>query len=204
MPAAPAARPGETHVVCGTDRFSLNTVEALVARLATAEGGDAEEPFAELYHALKRIARARMRDERRDHTLQTTELVHEVYLRLFPETEREYRSIAHLLARAAIAMRDVLVDHARRNGAGKRTPPGRRVFLDELLEAYARNDFRLLDVEDTFDRLREFGELPWEVAHLHCFGGLTLREISDVMGLSEHRVRAAWLQARHWLRGKLS
>jgi RNA polymerase sigma factor (TIGR02999 family) len=165
--------------------------------------------FPLIYDELKRLAESKLRFERDDHTLGPTALVHEAYLRLVGQTEVEWQSRSHFFAVAAQAMRRILVDHARRRGAGKRGAGARPVPL-EMAEQVAGDRSgtgdeaeRLLALDAALERLGRFNPRGARVVEYRFFGGLLFTEIAEVLGLSEVTARRAWTMAKSWLRREL-
>jgi RNA polymerase sigma factor (TIGR02999 family) len=153
-----------------------------------------------VYDELRKLAAARMANERPDHTLDATALVHEAYLRLVGGANRptwEHRR--QFLAAAAEAMRRVLVDHARRVRAGKRGGHRDRVPLDGLPSA-AGDPTDWVDVDDALRRLAALDPGAAEVARLKVFGGASVEEAADLLGVSRASAYRDWAFARAWLR----
>lgn len=180
-------------------------------RQATTEGrrGQAFDAlFPLVYEELQALARGRLEHEREGHTLNTTALVHEAYLRLVRQTRIAWQSRAHFYAVASQAMRRVLVDYARRRGAEKRGGKGERLSLDVFEGGLARDDeVRPDDVvalDEVLRRLAERDPRAAEVVEYRVFGGLRHAEIAEVLGVSEVTVRRSWTFAKLWLRRELS
>lgn len=194
--SAPARRPGE-----------------ITELLELAAHGD-EEAFDRLfpliYEQLKKLARDRLRSERPGHTLETSALVHEAYVRLVGQTRTEWQNSHHFLAVASQAMRRILVDYAKRRHAMKRGGAAVHVPLDEagdipLADGPLSDDqaAELCALDDALIRLAEFNPRGVQIAQYRYFGGLSIVEICDLMGLSERTVRRAWTMAKAWLRREL-
>ncbi len=174
------------------ERWSAGDVEALNALVG------------ELYTELRRIAGDLLREERADHTLQPTALVHEAYLRLTGVREMRIESRRHFYGAAATAMRRILVDHARTRGAQKRGGPGiLRVTLDEAAnEAIdVRLDFERLD--EALAALAVFAPEQAQVVDLRYFVGLSIEETAEVIEASPATVKRHWAFARAWLIGAM-
>jgi RNA polymerase sigma factor (TIGR02999 family) len=156
------------------------------------------------YEALRDLARRRLARERADHTLSATALAHEAYLRLIDQERAEPRDRSHFLAIAALAMRRVLVDHARRRGAGKRGAGAQRVTLDEGRAALEVDLERALEVERAIAAFE--GHSPRACRALVCriFGGMTDAEISEELGVSIPTIRRDVRFARAWLTRELT
>lgn len=181
--------------------------------LRDASGGD-RRAFDRLlplvYDELRRTAHGRLRAERDGHTLNTTALVHEAWLRLVDQTRVEWQSRAHFFAVASDAMRRILIDHARRSRAGKRGAGAVVVPLDAALDTedpLALPDEQadeLLALDDALARLAAFNPQGALVVQYRFFGGLTTDEIAAVLGTSERTARRTWTVARAWLRRELA
>ncbi len=153
-----------------------------------------------VYPELRRIAARLLRNERRNHTLQPTALVNEVYLRLAGDGAPSWRNETHLRAAAARAMRFILVDHAKRRRTEKRGRGFRRVTLS-LAEAKqgARSDVDLLSLHEALERLAVEEPLKAQVVDLRVFGEYTLEETAVALGISTGTVKRNWTSARAWL-----
>ncbi|MEM6673170.1 MAG: ECF-type sigma factor [Planctomycetota bacterium] len=151
-----------------------------------------------VYDELRRLAAAYLARESAGHTLQPTALVNEAYLRVSAQDDVEWKNPAHLRAISAIAMRRVLVDHARGKDAAKRGGGWEKITLEAgLVEGEQEIDTLALDVALT--RLAEVDERRARVVELRFFGGLTNREVAEHLGVSETTVEADWRFARAWL-----
>jgi RNA polymerase sigma-70 factor (ECF subfamily) len=152
-----------------------------------------------VYAELKRIAARRLRGERRNHTLQPTTLVHEVYLRLAGGRSESWKDRTHFLAVAAKAMRGVLVDHARRRRADKRGRGFRRVTL-RLAEAEGGpSAVDVLELHEALERLAREDARKAAVVELRFFGGMSLEETAEALEISTGTVKRHWTAARAWL-----
>lgn len=156
-----------------------------------------------LYDELRRLAHAKLRAERSDHTLDTIALLHEAYVRVSNETQVVWRSRSHFLAVAALQMRRVLLDYAKRRNAEKRGG-GRSesVTLDPALIADDRSGLTMLDLiqlDASLTRLEDFNPRGAAVVQYRFFAGLTHEEIAEILGVSVPTVRRSWTVARAWL-----
>lgn len=166
--------------------------------------GDASARLAEaLYPELRRLAAALMRRERQDHTLQPTALVAEAFLRLVDPSGIDWKDRAHFLGIAARVMRQILVDHARRHGAAKRGAGAQRITLSDNLSGNP-GPAELLLVNDALDRFARLDVRGARVVEMRVFGGLTVGEIADALGVSKRTVDNDWAVARMWLARELS
>lgn len=158
--------------------------------------------FELLHDELRRVAGRVMQRERAGHSLAPTELVHEVYLRVVNQNNLRPESRAHFIAIAARAMRQVLIDHARARAADKRGPERERVTLDGVADG--RADAEVIELHDALERLAELDQRAARVVELRVFGGLTVPEVAEVLGVSARTVDGDWLVARAWLTRELS
>lgn len=149
---------------------------------------------------LRRLAMRHMRGENQGHTLQTTALVNEVYLRLVDQTHARWYNRAHFFAVAAQLMRRILVDHARRHLRGKRGGGVAAVSLDEAVALSPEKSAELLALDEALDRLSELDPLKARVVELRHFGGLSVEETAAVLKVSEVTVMRHWGLAKSWLR----
>ncbi|HET7903088.1 MAG TPA: ECF-type sigma factor [Candidatus Eisenbacteria bacterium] len=169
-----------------------------------SEGGPAEAPatqrlFALIYDELHAIADAYMHRERSGHTLQPTALVHEAYLKLVEGPSVAWQGRSHFLGIAARAMRQILVDHARRKGAAKRGGGFERVTLDESDLAGGGGALDLLDLDEALRRFAALDDRAARVVEMRVFGGMTAAESAGVLGVSSRTVEHDWSVARLWL-----
>lgn len=156
--------------------------------------------YAELQHQAQR----QLRRERPDHTLQTSDLVHEAYLKLDSLEHIQWKNRAHFFAVAAQAMRRVLVDHAVRRQAGKRGGKRRRVPLDEeMLVSDAQSD-NVLALHDALYELESIGERLARIVECRYFAGLSIEATAEALEISPATVKRDWTMARAWLHRKLS
>ena len=155
-------------------------------------------PF--VYNELHRQAAQYLRRERADHTLQTTALINEAYLKLIDQSEVEWQNRAHFFAVAAQAMRRILVDYARMRKREKRGGDDVKFQLDEAIETPAKEkSIDLVALDEALNRLAEFDERQARVVELRFFSGMTEEETAEVLGLSPATVRRDWNMAKAWL-----
>jgi RNA polymerase sigma factor (TIGR02999 family) len=161
-----------------------------------------------VYDELRRIARARLRRERADHSLSTAEVVHEAFLELVPPGRVDWQSRAHFYAVASRAMRNVLVDHAARRGTAKRGAGARPLPLDDILAEQVAAAERPLDdllaLNDALARLEAVDPRKARVVECRVFGGLSLDETAEALGSSAATVSRDWAFARAWLHRELA
>jgi RNA polymerase sigma factor (TIGR02999 family) len=152
-----------------------------------------------LYDELRRVARRLLSAERPDHTLQPTALVHEAYLRLINQRAVDWRNRAHFLGVAATMMRRILINHAKANQAAKREGYAAAISLEDALGVFTNPQVDLLDLDHTLNRLTELDPQQGKVVELRYFGGLSIEETAEVLGISTATVKREWGTARLWL-----
>lgn len=174
-------------------------ITRLLERARAGEGEALERLFPLVYDELRRLAARLLRRERPDHTLQPTALVHEVYLKLLGSPPPDLRNRAHFLGVAARAMRQLLVDHARRRSAAKRGGGAApvRITNEDLGLAVPMDE--LLALNDALDRLGARSDRLRRVVELRFFAGLTEDEVADVLGVTPRTAQRDWAKARAWL-----
>ncbi len=157
-----------------------------------------------VYEELRRLARQCMRRERIGHTLQTTALVNEAYLRMVKSSQVEWHDRAHFFAIAAQLMRRVLVDEARKRNYEKRGGEFTHIELDETVIAADQREFDLIALDEALERLAEFAPRKSRVVEMRFFGGLSINETGVVLGVSADIVKREWRTAKLWLLHELS
>jgi len=171
--------------------------------LGAAQQGDptaADQLLPLVYDELRRLAAQRMANEAAGHTLQPTALVHDAWLRLAgKDANEQFANRAHFFAAAAEAMRRILIERARRKGAGKRGGNWQRIDLDKVDIAAEADDDTLLLVNEALEKLAREDANAAEIAKLRFFGGLTLDEAAQVLGVTERTANRYWAFARVWL-----
>jgi RNA polymerase sigma-70 factor, ECF subfamily len=156
-----------------------------------------------VYEELRRLAHHYMEGQRPDHTLQTTALVNEAYLRLAGRKRPNFADRSHFLAVAAKAMRQILVDHAKACQRQKRGGGASKVELDEAALVFPERTSAVLDLNEALEKLATLDSRKAEVVELRYFGGLTQDEIAEVLKISTVTVRRDWVFARAWLYSEL-
>jgi RNA polymerase sigma factor (TIGR02999 family) len=160
-----------------------------------------------LYDDLRRVARGHLRRERPGHSLQATALVHEVFLRLVDVDRMTLKSRTHFFALSARLMRQILVDHARRQRAGKRGGGATMIGLNEVVGKAAPTSTSSVDVlalDEALDALSSFDARQCRVVELRFFAGLNILETADALGVSTPTVEREWAMAKAWLHQRLS
>jgi RNA polymerase sigma factor (TIGR02999 family) len=157
-----------------------------------------------IYEELRRLAHHYMRGERQNHTLQTTGLVNEVYLRLAGLDRMQWRDRAHFMAMAATLMRRILVDYARERRSEKRGGEISITSIDDHDAAGPERQIDLIALDEALARLASFDAHQARIVEMRFFGGLTVDETADVLHLSPTTVKREWASARAWLHHQLT
>lgn len=174
----------------------------MLLREASAGAADAPGRLLELvYEDLRRLASAYMKNERSDHTLQATALVHEAYIRLVDWENVTWQNRAQFFAVAAEVMRKILIDHARKRGASKRGAP--KFELDEAVGYADEKEFDILAMEEVLQSLERLDRRKAKIVELRFFGGLSIEETAHVLDVSITTVKREWTFARAWLQREL-
>jgi RNA polymerase sigma factor (TIGR02999 family) len=180
---------------------------ALTKLLADCENGKEgafEEIFALVYAELRSLASGYMRRERPDHTLQTTALVNEAYIKLVGHKGAGLHSRVHFFAVAAKVMRQILIDHARTKHYGKRGGGAIKISLDETAVVSDERAAELVALDDALKELAKFDSRQSQIVELRFFGGLTLAETAEVLKISSDTVTRDWNVAKAWLYRQLN
>lgn len=175
--------------------------------LASSAEGDQEafdRLFPIVYDELRQVAHRRLRRERRGHTLNTTALVHEAYLKLVDLDSIQYKGRAHFFAVAAQAMRNILVTYAIRRKAQRRGGGQQKVPLDDAMPVTEQQADEILALHEALERLEAVHERQGRVVECRFFAGLTIEEAANVVGVSNATVKRDWRLARAWLNRELS
>jgi RNA polymerase sigma factor (TIGR02999 family) len=183
---------------------SRSDVTALLHAWTAGDHAAEDRLWTILRPELDRLARAYMRRERRDHTLQTGALVNEAYVRLVDWKNAHWRSRAHFFGMCARIMRQILVDHARSHGYQKRGGVHRVETLDEAATASPGRSRELVALDDALQQLATISQRKSDVVELRFFGGLTVEEIAEALGVSRLTVIRDWNFARAWLRAEMT
>jgi len=175
--------------------------QSVSALLAQWQAGNDEALHALLplvYQELRRLAHRYLQKERRAHTLQSTALVHEAYLRLVKQDEKIFQNRAHLFAICAQLMRQILVEYARSRHAAKREG-GYRLALDDRIELTKDRTVDLVSLDDALKGLAQLDAQQSRIVELRFFGGLSIEETAHVLKISPATVKRHWTTARVWL-----
>ena len=182
---------------------SQQDVTRLLVRLTEGDRGVLDDLLPVVYGELRRLAASYLRKERVGHTLQPTALVHEAYMRLVDQTQVQWQNRAHFFGVAAQMMRRILVDHARAHEAEKRGGEFQKLSLDENIDVSGERDVNLVALDDALNLLAEIDPQKMKIVELRFFGGLSVEETAEVLGVSAPTVKRQWRMAKAWLYGQV-
>jgi len=180
--------------------------EPITSALQDLAKGDAaalDRVMPLVYAELRRLAGHYLRQERKEHTLQPTALVHEAYFRLIGQNQPEYQNRSHFLGIAAHAMRQILIEHARARNAAKRGGRNAPFSIDECMDAPLERPSVLIQVDDALRALETHDALKAQLVEMRFFGGMTAEESADAIGLPVQKVRGELRIAQAWLKREL-
>jgi RNA polymerase sigma-70 factor, ECF subfamily len=180
-----------------------NEITSLLADLRRGESRAWDRLVPLVYDELRAIAHRQLRNQRSGHTLGTTALVHEAYFKLVGQSEVTYAERAQFFGIAARAMRQVLIDHARRHGTAKRGGRWQRVAFDEASITVEERADLLLALDEALARLTDMNERLARIVECRFFGGMTEAETAAALGITDRTVRRDWTKARLWLYGEM-
>lgn len=179
-------------------------VTILLKAMTSGDENAPEKLLPIIYNDLRRLAGAYLSNERKDHTLQPTALVHEAYIRLVDWENVSWQNRAHFFAVAAQVMRRILVDHARGKKAEKRGGFGQLLSLDEAVSFQEKKDVDLVALDDALNELEKSDPRQAKIVELRFFGGLTIEETAEALRISPATVKNEWAFAKAWLRLELT
>ena len=182
---------------------STDNVTKLLLDLSGGDRSAVDLLLPVIYDELRKLAANYLRRERPDHTLQPTALVHEAYLHLVDQTRVNWQNRAHFFGVAAQIMRRLLIDHARKHNAEKRGQDYEKLSLDENIDRSVERSGDLIALDDALNALATFDEQKARLVELRYFGGLSIEETADVMGVTPTTVKRHWRLAKAWLYGEL-
>lgn len=178
---------------------SATQVTRLLREAGTGDDSAFDRLLPLVYDELRRLAQSQMRRERSGHTLNTTGLVHEAYLRLVDQTQVEWKNRNQFFGIAARAMRQILVDYARRKGAQKRGGEWQRTTLGDVEASSETSPEELIALDDALKKLAEADERLCRIVEYRFFGGMTEEEIAGLLDVTVRTVQREWSKARAWL-----
>ncbi len=177
-------------------------VTVLLQRISSGDSRAADRLVPLVLQELQELARRYLKTERPGHTLQATALVNEAYLRLVGDQARDWRNRAHFIGVSASIMRRILIDHARRKQARKRSA-GEPAFELGQQGLSSEQAEELIALNSALDRLEHMNPRQRQVVELRYFGGLSLEETAEALGVSDMTVKRDWMTARAWLKGQV-
>lgn len=188
--------------------FSQKEITGMLRAWGAGEQDASEDLIRAVYRELRRQARYQLRRERANHTLQTSALINEAYIKLADQRTVKWKNRAHFFALAAELMRRILVDHAKTRHRAKRGGPNENVALDDavgtITVATTENDIDLLALDDALTRLAEMDTQQVRIVELRYFSGLSVPETAEVLKISTATVKRDWRVAKSWLKHELS
>lgn len=185
------------------DHPGMEDITTLLAALKKGDKEAASKLIPIVYNELHRLAAGYMRRERSDHTLQATALVHEAYLKLVQQRSVDWQSRAHFFGVAAQVMRRILLDHARGHLREKRGGGARAVPIEEGLAFAPEQSLDLIKLDQALERLTKLDPRQGKIVELRFFGGLTVEQTAELLGISPKTVKRDWSMAKAWLHGDL-
>jgi RNA polymerase sigma-70 factor (ECF subfamily) len=181
-----------------------NAITALLAGLKKGNKQAEAELIPLVYKELHRLARRYMQGERPGHTLQTSALVNEAYLRLVGEHGIDWKNRAHFFGVSAQIMRRILVDHARHRDAQKRGGPAQKISLENAFVYTEEQSWQVIALNEALQKLAQWDERQCRIVEFRFFGGLDVEETAEVLGISPTTVKREFQHAKAWLYGELS
>jgi RNA polymerase sigma factor (TIGR02999 family) len=178
-------------------------VTEVLEQLKAGDSRAADRLLPLVYDEFRALARHYLAQERMNHTLQPTALVHEAYLKLVDQTRVDWQGRSHFFAVAAQAMRRILVDHARSRQREKRGGGRPRVTLDEAVALSPQKDEDVLALDEALEKLAALDARQAKVVELRFFGGMSVEEVAEALGVSKRTVEGDWTFARAWLSREL-
>lgn len=184
----------------------MEQITQILDRLDSGDSDAARELLPMVYEELRKLAAARLRHERPDHTLQATALVHEAWLRVVGDgqgNDKKWNSRGHFFSAAAEAMRRILVDHARAAMADKRGGDRNRIQLETWNHPAAERPEKLLELDEALQKLSQQDEVKAELVKLRFFAGLTVKDAAAALNISTATAERNWTYARAWLHAEM-
>ncbi len=185
------------------NELGQDSVTQLLIQLTGGDRAVLEELLPVVYDELRRLAASYLRRERPGHTLQPTALVHEAYMRLVDQTQVNWQNRAQFFGVAAQMMRRILVDHARQHNAEKRGHDFQKLSLDENIDKAVERSAELLMLDDALQELAAVDGQKSRIVELRYFGGLTVEETAEVLGVTPITIKRHWRMAKAWLYGQM-
>jgi RNA polymerase sigma factor (TIGR02999 family) len=183
---------------------SKGNVTRILRNWSQGDHAALEQLLPLVYDELRRLAGHYLRRERPGHTLQATALVNEAFLQLIAQEQMDWRNRAHFFGAAANLMRQILIQHARAKHAEKRGGEREKLYLDEVQNLTQRQDWDLVALDDALNDLAAVSPQQSRVVELRFFGGLSIEETAEVLGVSPATVKREWNVAKAWLHREIS
>jgi RNA polymerase sigma factor (TIGR02999 family) len=180
-----------------------DNVTELLLQWSNGDNAALEKLTPLVYDDLRKLARNHLRSERSGHTLQSTALVHEAYMRLIDQRHVRWQNRAHFFGISAQLIRRILVDHARAGKAGKRGGGAPKLAIEEGFASAEKRELDLVALDDALRELAEFDPQQARLVELRYFSGLTIEETAEVMQISPATVKRDWVVAKAWLRREI-
>jgi RNA polymerase sigma factor (TIGR02999 family) len=162
-----------------------------------------DELMPAVYDELRRLAQHYLSRERAGHTLQTTALVHEAYLRLVDQKSVNWQNRAQFFGIAAQMMRRILINHARERNAQKRQGYATKISLDDAVGLFEKRELDLVALDEALNELATLDPQQTQIVELRFFGGLTIEEVAEIVGISPATTKREWDSAKLWMRRRL-
>lgn len=198
------AEPDDAADFAEVDELIASFSDAARATLSVSEAASLSQMLPQVYEELRRLAGNYLRRERPDHTLQPTALVHEAYLRLLNQRTQTWQNRAHLLAISARMMRRILLKHAEARGASKRGGGTTCLSLDFALEVFDQRNVPAAALHTALRELEALDPRQGQIVELRFFGGLSVEETAEVLGISPATVKREWTIAKLWLEREMA
>lgn len=179
--------------------ISPQNITVLLENCVNGKKGAVDELLPYVYNELKKISSKYLHEEYRNHTLQTTELVHEAYIKLVGNQNIAWQNRAHFFGIAAQSMRQILVDHARKRRSLKRGEGQSNISLDDVFEFSEKSDEQLIALDEALKKLEAIEERSSKIVELRYFSGLTIEETAEVLNISPATAKRDWNFAKAWL-----
>lgn len=175
-------------------------VTQLLHRLKSGENEVYEKLYPLIYDELKQLAYRHMKNQRPDHTLSKTELVHEAYLKMTDQSEINFSDKSHFLAISSRCMRQILIDHARKKHAEKRGGKNKDLtYIDELFSRQKQKSKELIDIDTALYELEKLNDRLVKIVEMRFFGEMTIEDTAEALDISKSTVKRDWAKARGWL-----
>ncbi len=184
--------------------ITQQNVTLMLENCIKGQKGAVDQLLPYVYDELRRISSRYLNDEYRNHTLQTTELVHEAYIKMVGNENITWQNRAHFFGIAAQSMRQILVDHARKRKSLKRGEGKSNMSLEDAFEISEKSDEQILALDEALNRLEAFEERPGKIVELRYFSGLTIEETAEALDISPATAKRDWNFAKAWLYREIS